>query len=443
MTFRPIPLLAAAALAALAALAAGCSSDDPNDVGASLGTIAVDTVLAPVDLDLPVAYSALEVADPGVPLSRQQVLYLGGRNGTHSSILVNIDFGSVVNEDLPDTLFRASNIRSVKFSLTKLTHFTQAADTSAQVPQIYYHIHELAAPFDSTAFPGAVPNYDGRELNADYLLEQGDEPLIPLYNADFVDWMAAADTVGFLLTAGAESDSGLVGFAARDLVRYGEIPAVAAGTIPGPNLVVSLAVPDTTVLIRSCADIATFDAISPPPSDAADGMLLRTGLRQYPALRFDLGRLPRGAYINRAVLTVHNDTTRSFGTLQTVVVSELDSTEFGDPLRTLTVDELGAAVYPITFLANLEPGRVQSLGFNVTNSVQRAVNGAYEGLRGFVLTADEDVFDGVFVLWPYLTIDPDFYFNEFRFYGTSAGDDLRPRLQISYSIHVPQEADHD
>ena len=302
-------MLPAATLALLAVLAGGCSSDLPNELGDDLATLDVDSVLVPLDVRLLDRYSAIALTDAAVPLSTQQVLYLGEQQGNRSSILVNFDFDStaVFNEDFPEELYTAENIQTVKLSLTKLAFYgkaTDSGDTTSQgtpVVRLYYRIYALDAPFDSTAYPGPVPAHDLTDLNSDYLLEQGNEPLIPLRKSDFLEWIATGGKRGFLIQAGAESDSGLVGFAARDLRRYSELPPVAVGTVPGPNFVVNFASEEVNRLIPSVADISTFDQVPPPPADPADGLLLRTCLRQVPALLFDLTKLPPDVYINRAV----------------------------------------------------------------------------------------------------------------------------------------------
>jgi hypothetical protein len=436
MSLRSIvTTLTAAAATVLVALAAGCSSDLPNEVGSDLATIEVDSVLIPLERVDFLDYGALAVEDTRVPVSAQQVLYLGGQNGSRSSILVNFDFVDVFTEEFPESLFTAENISSVKLGMTKLNFYSTPADTTLPVPRIYYDVHQLAAPFDSTAFPGPVPAYDPQNLNIDYDLEQGQVVGVPLDKNVFLDWIAARDTVGLAIRAGAESDSSLVGYAARNLVRYTEVPLETAGTIVAPRLIVDFESEAVNQVIAPVADISTFDVLSPASPDGADEILVRTCMRQVPCLHFDLSALPDNAYINRAVLVMHNDTDRGFGQLQTLIVSEFDVDMFGDPFGTITLDELEAAVYAVTGTLNNEPDYNERFDFNVTVSVQRLVNGAYDGTRGFVITADEDVFTN----FDFSTLDPDFWFNEFRFHGTAAGDSLRPRLQVTYSRMTPQE----
>lgn len=45
------------------------------------------------------------------------------------------------------------------------------------------------------------------------------------------------------------------------------------------------------------------------------------------------------------------------------------------------------------------------------------------------MTAGEDFFPR----YDLTTVDPDFYFTQFNFFGTAAPDSLRPHLRITYS----------
>ena len=71
---------------------------------------------------------------------------------------------------------------------------------------------------------------------------------------------------------------------------------------------------------------------------------------------------------------------------------------------------------------------MEILEFNVTDYVQRRINNVYTGRRGLAITADEGFFGENF------GVPPDFYFNVFRLFGTSAPDSLRPQMRITYSV---------
>lgn len=424
--------LAALTLAALA-LTGGCTSELPNEVGRDLDPDPIDVVLEPVLVDQVADFSALAVDDPEVPLNRQQVLYLGSQAGTSSSILVNFDFADIFTEEFPESLFTAEHVKTVKLSLTKLEFYavgdTADTDGTDKVVQLYYNIHQLAAPFDSTAYPGPVPPYDGTELSRDPSVEHGAEPRIDLYEEDFLDWVASGQTVGLLIMTDLQSDPGLVGFGSRELAIFGELQDVAVGTVVAPNFAVEFE-DGEFFLLPPVADTSTFHEVATPPADPGEGFILRTGIRSYPALRFDFSAVPPDAYINRAVFCVSNDTLAGFGPLQSLVVCELDTARFVGPQGGLTLDELGDEVFVVTGMTSIDPTYNRDLRFDVTQAVQRIVNGVYTGTRGLVLTAGEDFAP----TYDQGTVDPDFYFGQFQFYGLSAADSLRPRIEVTYSL---------
>lgn len=438
-------LLAAALLAAgLGAWLAGCTSDLPNRVGAGLVDDELDQSLIQLLADDVTAYGALTVDDPALPLHRQQVLYLGGRNGTRSSILVNYDFGDIGDDAHPASLFTAGNIKSVKLSLTKLSHYSglrrviEDGDTtfvsSGQPLDLYYEVRQLTAPFDSTlyaGYPGTVPPAGTTILNQDAVEPiQGSEPFLRLFEGDFLEWLDDGAVVGLMISLGAASDPGLVGFASRELQRYVELDDVAVGTVVAPNFVVEFE--DNTIvnfLLAPVADTSTLHEVGAVPTDPAAGFMLRTGLRSYPALDFDFSALPGDALVNRAVLRLTNDKDLAFGNVEAIVVAEIDSLKLASPPAALTLSEFTTACYVITGQTSLDPTAARHLAFDVTTLVQRLVNDVYVGPRAIVLAAAEDAF-GTYDL---TATDPDFYFTEFRFFGTAAADSLRPRLEITYS----------
>ncbi|MGD9549018.1 MAG: hypothetical protein AB7V45_15930 [Candidatus Krumholzibacteriia bacterium] len=422
-----------------------CTGDEPGPVGVDLVDREIDVVLQPLGIDAVDRFAALAIEDADIPLSRQEVLYLGVEAGVASAILVNVDFDLEYDEFLRESLFSVDSLQTVKLSLTKLEVFGSGAadeEDPAKVTEFSLHLYELTAPFDSTAYPGAMPGFT-RQLS--FAVEEGDpftwsgeglEIFAPIRIDDFLGWVADGGVRGFMLTATTDSDSGLVGFAARDLDSYNELADVAVGTIVGPNFVLdfddAVELEDGTdvLLLPNSGDISTFHELSAAPESPEDGFILRTGLRSYPALRFDFSALPHGAFINRAVFRVTNDTLAGFGNLHSLVVSELDAEFLAEPAGTMTLDELGDAVYVITGQTSVDPALNRDLGFDVTQAVQRIVNEVYEGERGLVLTAGEDFAPA----YDQGVIDPEFYFSQFRFLGTAAADSLRPRLEITYSL---------
>ncbi len=435
---RMILVLAGVCVLALLLAVAGCTSDSPNGVGSSLDQTDFDVVLHPLAADQAAGFSALDIQDPAIPVNQQEVLYLGNQQGTSSSILVNFNFDDVFGEDFPDSIFTLENIKTVRLSLTKLSFYgTAQVDTAAvpgktEVSKIYYSFKALDAPFDTTAFPGAIPAHQEVELTAGALplLIEGKEPFIPLDTVDFLDWLSTGGTRGFLISEAFGSDPGLVGFASRELNHYNQLDDVAVGTVVAPNLVVDFNDEEVNFLLPPVADTSTFDEIGPVPTDPDQQIILRTGLRSYPVFRFDFSELPANAFINRAVLDLTNDITKSFGNLHSLVISELPVDMYREPADTLTLDELGGAVYVVTGQTSIDPALHEDLRFDVTQAVQRLANHVYEGERGLVMTAGEDFAP----TYDQGSIDPEFYFSQFDFMGFGAPDSLRPRLEITYSL---------
>lgn len=452
--------LAAALLALPAALwLGGCSSDEANMVGSGLVDSELTDVLHTVSVTAISDYGTVQVQDAAVPVHRQQVLYLGSQNGVSSRILVNYDFGNIYTDDYPESMFTAGNIKAVKLSLTKLSHYgglrreiTDDGDTnyvpSGQPLDLYYVVQEASAPFDSTAYvgyPGAAPAVSGPAINSDFLdANQSIEPILRLYEQDFLDWLAAGQKVGLAISLGPNSDDGLIGFAARELLRYSELDNVAVGTVVAPNLIIEFE--DNTILnflLKPVGDTSTFEQVAALPADRAAlddpaaRMVLRTCLRSYPMFDFDFSgaALPKDILINRAVLRLTNDsdsdTSPAFGNTEAIVLAEIDSLKIAEAPLTMTPTELGAASYVITGQTSLDPSSARHLSFDVTALVQRLVNNVYANPRGIVLAPGEDVFP----TYDIASVDPDFYFDEFRFFGPAAADSVRPTLVITYSRH--------
>jgi len=426
-------------LAGLLLLATGCTSDDPSAVGSGQQDLSFDLVVQPLKADQTDGFAALEIQDEKIPVSQQQVMYLGFQGGTSSSILVNFSFDDLYSDEFPEEIFTAENIKSVKLSLVKLDFYGNGGNfPSGEPPSFYYTFKELDAPFDTTAVPGPVPPASPVELIRNPRdFADGKEPNIPLFESDFLGWLAEGGQRRFVLSADVGSDAALVGFCGREFLRYNELADLGVGTIVAPNLQVEfnegVVLADTTavLLIPPYADSSTFDEIGEAPAEPGDGFIVRTGLRSYPAFRFDFSGLPANAFINRAVLSVTNDTLTSYGNRHSLVVCELPVEAFTEPADTLSLTDLGDQVYVITGQTSLEPATDRDIRFNVTQAVQRLANGVYEGERALVITAGEDFAP----LYDQGTIDPEFYYSQFNFMGFAAPDTLdRPHLEITYSL---------
>lgn len=409
-------------------IVSGCTSDDPNDLGTPLVPTHIDEVLVPLQITQLDQFMGKAINDLRVPIRRQEALYLGSQGGTSSSMLVNYDFSDIFTDSIPEEAYTQENIVSVNFRFLMLDYYVKR-DTLAEGEK-YHEVFQLEAPFDTTAYPGPVPPYDPTDLNIDAEPEEGNTLTIGLPESFFLSWVANDTLQGLMVREGSGSRPGLVGFSSRDMKHGGTtLPPVHENTVPGPALLVKFVNPDTTLVIRPVADTSTFDEILLPPIEPDDGFFMRTCLRNYPILSFDFSALPENVRINRAVLYVVNDTISSFGNLESIVVSEFDLDWIGSPHDTLPLEDLEDVVYSISGMVSLDPTLNRVLQFNVTDAIQRVINGVYDGQRGLILTAGEDFFPS----FDLSVVDPDLYFTQFNFFGTAAADSLRPQLRISYS----------
>ncbi len=344
--------LAAAVIMAVVLVIAGCTSDPPNLVGTALVTDQIDTVLVELEAANVTNYSALKVNNPLIPVHRQQLVYMGEQMGTQSSIIANFDFGFAEetvprNTTLfPDSLFTVENIKAVKFSLIKPKFYhatspivndegdTTGFEPTGQPVELYYLIRQLEAPYDSTLFesaPNEVPAFLPQVLNQDFFeVNDNNEPFLRMYPEDFVRWFDEGLSMGLMVTLDAPSDSGLVGYGSRETKKVSEFDPLQVGTLVGPNFQVEFEndYVDTNkfYLMNSYTDASTFHQVPDPPADVDTEFLLRTGLRSYPTLKFDLSGLPPNAFINRALLSITNKPGTSFGIQSPISVLEWDET---------------------------------------------------------------------------------------------------------------------
>ncbi len=432
------------------ALVTGCTSDTPSLVGANLAETAIDTVLAPLTIEQLADFGVLAVSDPAVPLDETEVLYFGNSDTEQSSILVNYDFSSL---DHPDSAYllpflTIDNISSAEIRLYKLTWYSNDRDGQAppdgDVLKPYpgvgkiIDVHELMAPFDTLSYPGAEPEYNPAFISTYVEIPDTNDILaIDCAVAPVVAWLDSRGEVGVILREDSRSDPGVIGFASKEMVHGGStLPLLNANTTLGAALRVELIekpaqwVGRDYAIFGPAADISTWHQLQPAYTDPADGIMVRTHLRSYPMLRFDLDALPQHVRINRANLVVVNDTSRSEGHRTVLTASELRP-EFAPPGETTVfLRDLEPEIYFLFGNGSWQPEHLteHELNFNVTSSVQRFINSVYEGDRGFLIAAGEYFFPGY-----NSNPDPDFWFTKWIFHGTAAAPELRPRLEISYT----------
>ncbi len=422
-------------LGAALLLMVGCSSDDPSLVGSGLVETHLDTQLDTLLATAVIQFQPVAVDDPDVPFDKQELLYMGSQGGTSSALLVNFDFSDVFTDSFPESAWTSDNIDWVKLQIIMPEFYSSLGgleDTEETEKGLSkgYEVFMLDAPFDSTAFPGPLPAFDNTDLNINPEITEAGEVNIDISLPFFLAWVQNGGQQGLLIREAEGSDQGLVGFASRDnLHMNSQFGDLGENTTVGPALRVQFAAQDSIISLASAADISSFHQVADVPGDIADGFAVQGCLRNYPVLRFDVSSLPQNVAINRAVLHVTNDTTTSFGNLSSLVVSEFNLDYLPDPGDTLTLEDLDLATYTISGMTSLDPTYNDVMQFNVTQAIQRLVNSVYEGEKAFIMTLGEDAFP----VYDLSTVDPDFYFNRFNFFGSAAADSLRPQLRITYS----------
>jgi hypothetical protein len=453
---RPRILAAALPLALLGlALGGGCTSDEANLVGVGLGETVIDTTLAALTRDEIVQLGVLDIVEPATPLDQTEVLYLGGTGRDASSILVNYDFSILAHPDSAYLLpyLTAGNVASVEIVLYLLTWYEPyrgagEPDPEDETGQLvkpwpgarkHYDIHELTAPFDTLSYPGPEPAFAAGLLNVDQELAPNRGPIfLRCAAAPVVEWIQARRHVGLIIREGLGSEPGLLGFASKEMRHGGStLPPLSAQVVLGPALRLRLTEQPASwasgrqyLVLGPAADNSTWHQVEDPSTDPDEGLMVRTHLRSYPVVRFDLSGLPPNVRINRANLVVVNDTTRSLGHKSVLTCSEITAGFAPAGRTTINLADLEPEIFLLAGNGTWEPEHLSEhrLVLNVTSSVQRFVNDAYEGDRAFLLAAGEYVFPG----WR-SDPTPAFWFTKWVFHGAAAAPELRPRLEISYT----------
>jgi hypothetical protein len=467
--FRPIVVIAPLLAAVLPGLSivCGCTSEDANLVGVGLGDAAIDSSMLTLTIDAITSVDVLDIIDQSTPFEGADVLYLGSTEaGDVSSILANYDFSVF---DHPDSAYllpylTSAYVDSVEILLYMLQWYEQYRNNPSLNPndpaydpqvkpwpgaQKYYDVKALEGPFNPQAFPGvpalATPPV---ELNRSNPLAPNRGTIkLSLQVGPFLEWIAERRQIGVVISEGhgpagpqlEPSEPGVLGFASKDMRFAGSmLPPLGAGTVLGPALRLKLLdVPEDWnrggdwLVLTPAQDISSWQELEDPYTDAQDGIMVRTHLRSYPVLGFDLSILPSHVRINRANLVVVNDIERSLGHKTVLTCSEIPGTFAPTGRTSIDLTDLVPAVSLLFGNASWEPEHLTDhvLAFNVTTSLQRFVNGAYEGERKFLLAAGESVFPG----WS-STPKPDFWFTKWVFHGSSAAPELRPRLEVSYTL---------
>lgn len=437
----PLAALARTAGCVLIAVLAGCTSDEANPVGAGLpGQLQVNTPQTVFVGTLAVS-GRVAVKDASLSYDHNELLYFGNQDADASAILAHYDL-TTLPDSLPEgALLDETTVTSVKLRLFRTEAYAAVPDSLVDVvhplvpqnPQKVFETFTLAAPLDVALYPGPEP------ATAAQIGSQsgtGASVFLDLPVPQLLAWVASGMN-GLLIREGGGSQPGLVGYASVDMTTsgYQEIDLVGAGTTVGPVLTVAYRNPaadlDTAFVFEPDADVSTFHVLAPPPADLAAGLEVQTHLRRYPYFFPDLAGLPDDILINRAVLRLAIDA-GSFGPVESLVLHEVPLSLLAGR-DTITVQEIEEAAVVSDGILAVDIGQMiydeeTWVGFDITGTVQRALNGALAPDTVLLLTAGEE-FGGYQVSGNY---SPDFYFGRMLFLGT-AHPSLPPHFEITFT----------
>jgi len=437
----PLAVLARTAACALIAVLAGCTSDEANPVGAGLpGELQTNTPLTVFVENLAVG-GRVAVRDETLSYDRNELLYFGSQGADASSILAHYDVSTLPDSLPAGAVLDETTVTSVKLRLFRTEAYAAVPDSLADVvhplvpqnPLKVFDIFTLAAPLDAALYPGPEP------ATAAQIGSQsgtGATVFLDLPVPQLLAWVTSGMN-GLLIREGGGSEPGLVGYASVDMTTsgYQEIDLVGAGTEVGPVLLVAYRDPvaelDTAFVFTPDADVSTFHALAPPPADLAAGIEVQTHLRRCPYFFPDLAGLPADILINRAVLRLAIDP-GSFGPVESLVLHEVPLSLLAGR-DTITLQEIEAAAVTATGSLAVDIGQMIFdeevwVGFDITGTVQRTLNGALAPDTVLLLTAGED-FGGYQVSGNY---SPDFYFGRMLFLGT-AHPAQPPHFEITFT----------
>jgi len=440
--YRRVALTATFALAIAVGLV-GCTGDEANPVGAGIPTeLQVNNPRTDI-LDLPVVTGHIGVTDEDVAFDQTGALYFGSSGQDSSSILVQYDF-SALADSLPDGVVLDEDIiASVTLTLYRLQFYEPAASEEEKLDEFdrNFRVYNLSEPLDTSVYPAAEPGIGSQLVDQD---DSGAVIFLDLSPAAVIDWVENGHN-GIIIREGVDSAEGIIGYASVDMddSAYGEIERESEDTTVGPTLGIEFYVEyvdgddvpqtfDKTIVLAPVADVSTLHAMPEPSLDLSTDIVLQTHQRISPYFAFDTTAFPEDVFVNRAVIRLALDFDLTFGQRQSLVVHEVPRTLVDgiDSISLQTLSDEGDGVtgqYAVDF-ETMIANENDWVGWDVTSTVQRMINGVLDTDLVFLVTAGE-IITSYQVTAAY---SPDFYFSRYVFRGT---DELvlAPHLEITYT----------
>jgi hypothetical protein len=437
----------------LVLLTTGCSSDEFGPTGGTLPSDVSQDSLA-VELVLEGTRDETRVDVPDVPLDERQILYFGGSavSGWQATPLVRYAFDSPDSIDVES--LQPGDLKSVRLALRLMLR-----DAERGGP-LTIEVRELSQTLDPD-FRGDLADVLGDTLATfgasrgptiflDFLDEERPLEQVEALRARFLAWMQAGGHDGLALV-NASPDSVFIGLAAEefDVSRNGGLlteDQIPVGAVIASRITVTIQRPEEEEVFVT---YGVLDDLTHFVEPAARGpVTLASHLPARAWLDFDLNPVPRAATINGAELVLTFDRPRvtltGFPGDETYTDADGDGEEERSFENSTLLPRSGTVLVYEATRSEAESGslaglsQVQSalsifstdrvvagteedddlLRINVTDFVQRAVNGLFEDSPPGLLV----VLDGEAL-----------HFLDAGFFDSQAAADLQPRIELTYT----------
>jgi hypothetical protein len=387
----------------------GCGSDRFSPTGSSLPIdVNQDSLHTELDPPLPSVVDTTVTPDLSQPFEEREILYLGNRpaGAWRGTFLLRFDFSQV-----PDTVdVTPETLVSAKLELEML------AKDAEKAIQRTLRLHELTDTLTASMADDELSSILG-DVIEDGIEDDGDSNFaIDLPDSVVLDWIAAAGHKGIAvydLTADIDTlDSNFIGVAAKEFTRFGSmLDPNRQGETAIPEIVIEVTVTGGSefVAFPVIIDLTHFER-----ADLGDRLEVGAHLASRSWLTFEVltAGVPSNATINQALLRLFIDEEYTLGALFVDVIGYRTS------LDNATVDNRNGLEVILNGVTGFNTRDETELAIDVTELVQRAVNGVLEEGDGVLLAQREELLE-----LNVLTFHP----------STAAVDSLRPRVDVIYT----------
>jgi hypothetical protein len=394
----PAPPLLALLLPAL--LLCACNSNPFNTAGSGLPIDVQQDHLAVPDSVVGTVQEMKVIPAASQLLIDREVLYLGTQRsaGWRATPLVRFNFAAV-----PDTV-HVFAYRWLRVSL-ELKILASDLGRGARTVALYALRDTLNAGLADSTLAAVL----GDSLAIARDLPGSADFRIPLDSTRVASWIQARGHMGLALVDRTDTpDTNIVGLASKQLTHFSLLLPEQALEVVAPEIVIELGDPNLTFRAYPAIDDLThFVRPADPPVDP--GLALGSHLPARVWLRFDLSAIDPTSTINRALLVLPIDRSRTVGTANAAMAA------YRSTLANAGVADATTLEAVLNSASSVDLRAAVRVRVNVTEFVQRKVNGVLQPDDGLLLALNSELLE---LGWAGL-------------FGTNASDPaLRPRIEL-------------